>query len=57
MPYLDWVMVQENCKYVVGGNVSLYNESDEFDTAILPTPSIGVVGTTNNVSGTPLSII
>jgi phosphoribosylformylglycinamidine synthase len=40
---------------VVGGNVSLYNESDEFDTAILPTPSIGVVGTTNNVSGTPLS--
>lgn len=40
---------------VVGGNVSLYNESDEFDTAILPTPSIGVVGTTNNVAGTPLS--
>ncbi len=41
---------------VVGGNVSLYNESDEFDTAILPTPSIGVVGTTNNVAGTPLSL-
>lgn len=29
---------------VVGGNVSLYNESDEFKTAILPTPSIGVIG-------------
>jgi phosphoribosylformylglycinamidine synthase len=29
---------------VVGGNVSLYNESDEFKTAILPTPSIGIVG-------------
>ncbi|MGB9938860.1 phosphoribosylformylglycinamidine synthase subunit PurL [Methanosarcina sp.] len=29
---------------VVGGNVSLYNESDEFKTAILPTPSIGMIG-------------
>jgi phosphoribosylformylglycinamidine synthase len=29
---------------VVGGNVSLYNESDEFKTAIPPTPSIGVIG-------------
>jgi phosphoribosylformylglycinamidine synthase len=29
---------------VVGGNVSLYNESDEFGTKILPTPSIGLVG-------------
>ncbi|MDR2943744.1 MAG: phosphoribosylformylglycinamidine synthase subunit PurL [Methanosarcinales archaeon] len=29
---------------VVGGNVSLYNESVEFDTAILPTPSIGILG-------------
>ena len=29
---------------VVGGNVSLYNESDEFDTRILPTPSIGMAG-------------
>ncbi|MDI9395179.1 MAG: phosphoribosylformylglycinamidine synthase subunit PurL [Euryarchaeota archaeon] len=29
---------------VVGGNVSLYNESDEFKTAIPPTPSIGMVG-------------
>ncbi|AKB83633.1 Phosphoribosylformylglycinamidine synthase, synthetase subunit [Methanosarcina barkeri 3] len=32
---------------VVGGNVSLYNESDEFKTAILPTPSIGVIGKVN----------
>jgi len=29
---------------VVGGNVSLYNESSEFDTAILPTPAIGILG-------------
>jgi phosphoribosylformylglycinamidine synthase len=29
---------------VVGGNVSLYNESDEFDTRIIPTPSIGMAG-------------
>ena len=32
-----------NCP-VVGGNVSLYNESDEHDTQIKPTPSIGMVG-------------
>jgi len=29
---------------VVGGNVSLYNESDEMLTRIIPTPSIGMVG-------------
>lgn len=29
---------------VVGGNVSLYNESDEFSTQIKPTPSLGMVG-------------
>jgi phosphoribosylformylglycinamidine synthase II len=29
---------------VVGGNVSLYNESDEFNTQIKPTPSIGMAG-------------
>ena len=29
---------------VVGGNVSLYNESDEFKTAIPPTPSLGMLG-------------
>jgi len=29
---------------VVGGNVSLYNESDEHNTRIKPTPSIGMLG-------------
>jgi phosphoribosylformylglycinamidine synthase len=29
---------------IVGGNVSLYNESDEMLTRIKPTPSIGMVG-------------
>jgi phosphoribosylformylglycinamidine synthase subunit PurL len=29
---------------IVGGNVSLYNESDELKTAIPPTPSIGMIG-------------
>lgn len=29
---------------VVGGNVSLYNESDEMGTQIMPTPSIGMLG-------------
>jgi phosphoribosylformylglycinamidine synthase len=29
---------------VVGGNVSLYNESDEHRTQIKPTPSIGMIG-------------
>ena len=29
---------------VVGGNVSLYNESEEFGTQIKPTPSLGIVG-------------
>ena len=29
---------------VVGGNVSLYNESDEFGTHIKPTPSLGMIG-------------
>lgn len=29
---------------VVGGNVSLYNESEEFGTRILPTPSLGMAG-------------
>ncbi len=35
---------------VVGGNVSLYNESDEHGTRILPTPSIGIVGRTRRLS-------
>ncbi len=29
---------------IVGGNVSLYNESDEFGTQIKPTPSLGMAG-------------
>lgn len=29
---------------IVGGNVSLYNESDEFETQIRPTPSLGMAG-------------
>lgn len=29
---------------IVGGNVSLYNESDEFSTQIKPTPMLGMVG-------------
>ncbi|MFP4631985.1 MAG: phosphoribosylformylglycinamidine synthase subunit PurL [Halobacteriales archaeon] len=29
---------------VVGGNVSLYNESEEYDSAVNPTPTVGVVG-------------
>ena len=40
---------------VVGGNVSLYNESAEFDTAILPTPSIGVFGTVSFEKPVPSS--
>ncbi len=34
---------------VVGGNVSLYNESDEFETQIKPTPSIGMAGKSDEV--------
>ncbi|AKB49722.1 Phosphoribosylformylglycinamidine synthase, synthetase subunit [Methanosarcina barkeri str. Wiesmoor] len=40
---------------VVGGNVSLYNESDEFKTAILPTPSIGIIGKVNFETPLPSS--
>jgi phosphoribosylformylglycinamidine synthase len=29
---------------VVGGNVSLYNESEEFGTAVNPTPTVSVLG-------------
>ena len=36
---------------VVGGNVSLYNESDEFNSQIKPTPSIGMVGRCRMRSG------
>ncbi len=38
---------------IVGGNVSLYNESEEFHTAIIPTPSIGMVGIIEDVSKSP----
>ncbi|MCK5660180.1 MAG: phosphoribosylformylglycinamidine synthase II, partial [Methanosarcinales archaeon] len=37
---------------VVGGNVSLYNESDEFNTAIPPTPSLGMMGIVDDVTTT-----
>lgn len=38
---------------VVGGNVSLYNESEEFKTVIPPTPSIGLVGYISDVRIAP----
>ncbi|MGP8322105.1 MAG: phosphoribosylformylglycinamidine synthase subunit PurL [Methanosarcinaceae archaeon] len=38
---------------IVGGNVSLYNESGEFNTAVLPTPSIGMVGVMEDVTISP----
>lgn len=38
---------------VVGGNVSFYNESDEFGTAIAPTPSIGMVGWVKDLETVP----
>jgi phosphoribosylformylglycinamidine synthase len=41
---------------VVGGNVSLYNESEEFRTAIPPTPSIGVIGYISDVTIAPPSV-
>ncbi|WP_292487656.1 phosphoribosylformylglycinamidine synthase subunit PurL [Methanohalobium sp.] len=40
---------------VVGGNVSLYNESEERGTAIAPTPSIGLIGITDDVAQVPTS--
>ncbi|WP_300606702.1 phosphoribosylformylglycinamidine synthase subunit PurL [Methanohalophilus sp.] len=40
---------------VVGGNVSLYNESEEFNMAILPTPALGVIGFIPDVSQVPSS--
>ncbi len=38
---------------VVGGNVSFYNESDEFGSAIAPTPSIGIVGWVRDLGTIP----
>ncbi|MCS3923481.1 phosphoribosylformylglycinamidine synthase subunit PurL [Methanosalsum natronophilum] len=40
---------------VVGGNVSLYNQSEEHNTSIIPTPSIGLVGITENLDILPNS--
>jgi len=41
---------------IVGGNVSLYNESEEFHTAIIPTPSIGMVGIVDDISTVPPAV-
>nr|WP_321496726.1 phosphoribosylformylglycinamidine synthase subunit PurL [uncultured Methanolobus sp.] len=41
---------------VVGGNVSLYNESGEFKTAIVPTPSIGLAGYIKDVAKAPAGV-
>ncbi|MGZ4869288.1 MAG: AIR synthase-related protein, partial [Halobacteriota archaeon] len=41
---------------IVGGNVSLYNESEEFHTAIIPTPSIGMVGILQDISMVPPAV-
>jgi len=38
---------------IVGGNVSFYNESEEFRTAIIPTPSIGMIGLVDDVLKAP----
>ncbi|MDD1717761.1 MAG: phosphoribosylformylglycinamidine synthase subunit PurL, partial [Methanoregulaceae archaeon] len=38
------LMAREMKIPVVGGNVSLYNESDEYSTRINPTPSIAMIG-------------
>jgi phosphoribosylformylglycinamidine synthase len=53
-PEVSWQIAQSVCGLgemaralecpVVGGNVSLYNESDEFGSQIKPTPSIGMAG-------------
>ena len=41
---------------VVGGNVSLYNESKEFNQTILPTVSIGIISKINLLNKIPSSI-
>jgi phosphoribosylformylglycinamidine synthase len=41
---------------IVGGNVSLYNESEEFHTAIIPTPSIGMVGIVDDIFTVPAAV-
>ncbi len=41
---------------IVGGNVSLYNESEEHQTAIIPTPSISIIGYIQDVTRCPASV-
>ncbi len=41
---------------IVGGNVSLYNESEEYQTAIIPTPSIGIIGYVPDVTKCPPAV-
>lgn len=41
---------------IVGGNVSLYNESEEYHTAIIPTPSIGIIGYVHDVTKCPPAV-
>lgn len=53
-PEINWQIAEsiagmgEMCRHldapIVGGNVSLYNESDEFETQIKPTPMLGMIG-------------
>ncbi|HIH43526.1 MAG TPA: phosphoribosylformylglycinamidine synthase subunit PurL [Candidatus Methanoperedenaceae archaeon] len=38
---------------VVGGNVSLYNDSAEFNTTIAPTPSVALAGWVDDLSRVP----
>lgn len=52
--------ISEICKKlkipIVGGNVSLYNESKEFNNIILPTASLGLVGKINLYEYKPSSL-
>ncbi|MGZ4903644.1 MAG: phosphoribosylformylglycinamidine synthase subunit PurL [Halobacteriota archaeon] len=41
---------------IVGGNVSLYNESEEYQTAIIPTPSIGIIGYIEDITKCPPAV-
>ncbi|MGZ4901295.1 MAG: phosphoribosylformylglycinamidine synthase subunit PurL [Halobacteriota archaeon] len=41
---------------IVGGNVSLYNESEEYQTAIIPTPSIAIIGYIQDVLECPAAV-
>ncbi|MCP1714367.1 phosphoribosylformylglycinamidine synthase [Methanocalculus alkaliphilus] len=62
-PEINWQIAEsiagmgEMCRLldapIVGGNVSLYNESDEFDTQIKPTPMLGMIGKGEVIRRTP----